>query len=125
MKYRKSIAYAYQTSTNADTLGDSGFHIEEYALLESGDWSVPYIPQQCQGDVFERMDDPDLIALFIDRRGEPIYIHPTVASAITKATARKLIAELEADREERTNEHQDIDDFEADLIESLTETATR
>ena len=64
---RKSIAYCYPTSPNAETLGQPGFYIQQYRKLETGEWSVGYIEQG--HDVFESVSDRDLHTLLDEADG--------------------------------------------------------
>jgi len=68
-KIRKSIAYAYPTSTFARELCSPGYFVSQYRLLEDGTWSAPYIAQG--HDVFTDRNDPELLALFEETDGEP------------------------------------------------------
>ena len=70
-KLRKSIAYAFPTSSFADSLGVSdtgGYYVQQYRRLEDGSWSTPFIAQG--HDVFQDPKDEDLLALFAESDGE-------------------------------------------------------
>lgn len=69
MRTRFRIAYAYPTSPNARTLGvyaTGGYYIERQILREDGTWSPPHIAPTCEGDVFQRADDPDILQLLAE-----------------------------------------------------------
>lgn len=71
MRVRFRIAYAYPTSENARTLGvyaTGGHYVERQVLCEDGTWSPPHIAPTCDGDVFKRADDPDLLRLLEECR---------------------------------------------------------
>lgn len=66
---RYRIAYAYPTSPNARTLGvyrAGGHYVERQVMCEDGTWSPPHIAPGCEGDVFARADDADLLALLAE-----------------------------------------------------------
>jgi hypothetical protein len=72
-KTRKSIDYAYPTSSMAAALGVSktgGFYVAQSFLREDGTWSPPYIAQGCH-DVFASREDAGLLVLFAEADGEP------------------------------------------------------
>lgn len=73
MKIRKSIAYAYPSSTTAAELGRSktgGFYVQHSIRRKDGSWSPGYIVPGMEGDSFDRADDPELQQLFAEVDGE-------------------------------------------------------
>ena len=68
MKIRKWIAYSYASSHNAKILGKPGYHVAQSILREDDTWSPPYLAQGY--DVFDTIDDPDLIQLLKECEGE-------------------------------------------------------
>ena len=66
-KIRKAIAYAYPSSTNAQKLGVSrtgGYYVERSIMREDGTWSPPYIAPDGGQEAFQKIDDPELLAIF-------------------------------------------------------------
>jgi len=94
---RKSIAYAYPTSTTAEKLGvaaTGGWFIQQYRRLESGEWSTPYVAQG--NDVFQSADDPELIDLYMETDGEQCWMftkhgNPGAVLAINIRTQNKWL----------------------------------
>jgi hypothetical protein len=69
---RKAIAYAYPSSTNAQKLGVSrtgGYYVERSIMREDGTWSAPYIAPDGGQEAFQKIDDPELLAIFHEADG--------------------------------------------------------
>lgn len=64
----KSVTYCFETSRNAELLGNHGYYIEQQIRLEDGNLSEPYIEQGY--NVFDDLSDPDLRQLLSEVEGE-------------------------------------------------------
>jgi len=69
MKKRHAIAYCYPASPNAETHGSHGWYVEESLMLETDEWSSPYIPAGTEGLVYESPQDPELLELLKEFEG--------------------------------------------------------
>jgi hypothetical protein len=76
-KILKEIAFAFPTSTNAETLGfaDTGcYHISmTYIGVEGSDQCVTFMPHDAEG--FTDKNDPDLLALYNETEGDCLRKH--------------------------------------------------
>lgn len=64
----KSVTYCYETSHNAELLGNHGYYIQQQMRLEDGNLSEPYIEQG--NNVFDDLSDPELRQLLSEVEGE-------------------------------------------------------
>ena len=67
MKLRKCIAYCYPSSPRSIEAGNAGYYVAHSILREDGSWSPDYMASP---DIFESIDDADLIQLLKELDGE-------------------------------------------------------
>lgn len=66
---RKEVHYCYPTSPRAAQLLSAGYYVAQSFIREDGTRCPPY--PAIGNDVFDRVDDPDLLQLFAEMDGEP------------------------------------------------------
>jgi len=68
----KMIAYCYPSSTYAEHFGRHGYYIQHRLYNVEGSGQINQYPAKSAegGDVFDRIDDPDLWTLYAETDGE-------------------------------------------------------